>query len=156
RSRRRRDPAPAPRALASGSRRTRRPAGHPAIPADRVSAAVLAEEIRARIAAIERRDYLMPLNGDSGFYLDVADLPRAHAFRTAADYERYLARLRDLPRYFDENLALLRDGLVQGITIPQVVLAGRDAAARAHAEIGDPTRSAFYAPFAQLPSSIPA
>jgi uncharacterized protein (DUF885 family) len=124
--------------------------------ADRVSAAVLAEELRARIAATEHRDYLMPINGDSGFYLDIADLPRAHAFRTVADYERYLARLRDLPRYFDDNLALLRDGLARGITLPQVVLAGRDAAARAHAEVGDPTRSVFYAPFAQLPGSIPA
>jgi len=125
-------------------------------PADRVTAAVLAEQVRAQIAAIEHRAYLMPINGDSGFYLDIADLPRGHAFRTTADYERYLARLRDLPRYFDENLALLREGLARGITVPQVVLAGRDAAARAHAEVGDATRSVFYAPFARLPATIPA
>jgi uncharacterized protein (DUF885 family) len=123
--------------------------------ADQVSAAVLAEEIRARIAAIEHKAYLMPINGDSGFYLDLADLPRTHAFRVVADYERYLARLRDLPRYFDENLALLRDGLAGGITVPQVVLAGRDAAARTHAEIADATQSVFYAPFAHMPSTVP-
>ena len=103
--------------------------------ADRVTAAVLAEEVRARIAAIEHRAYLMPINGDSGFYLNIADLPRGHAFRSVADYERYLARLHDLPRYFDENLALLREGLAGGITVPQVVLAGRDRVARSHAEI---------------------
>jgi uncharacterized protein (DUF885 family) len=124
--------------------------------ADRVSATALAEEVRARIAAIEHKAYLMPINGDSGFYLDIADLPRAHAFRVVADYERYLARLGDLPRYFDENLALLRDGLARGITVPQVVLTGRDTAARAHAEVADATQSVFYAPFAHLPSTIPA
>jgi uncharacterized protein (DUF885 family) len=124
--------------------------------ADRVSAAVLAEQVRASIAAIERQAYLMPINGDSGFYIEIADLPRNHVFHTTADYERYLTRLRDLPRYFDENIALLREGLARGFTIPQVVLAGRDAAARSHAEVADPTHSAFYAPFARLPAAIPA
>jgi uncharacterized protein (DUF885 family) len=123
---------------------------------DRVSAAVLAEQVRSSIVAIERRNYLMPINGDSGFYLDIADLPREHVFRTAADYQRYLARLRDLPRYFDDNIALLRDGLARGITLPRVVLTGRDVAARRHAEVGDPTRSAFYAPFVQIASTVPA
>ena len=124
--------------------------------ADRVTAAVLAEQIRARISSIEHRAYLMPINGDSGFYLGIANLPRAHAFRTVVDYERYIARLRDLPRYFDENLALMREGLARGITVPQVVLAGRDRAARVHADVADATKSVFYAPFAQLPSTIPA
>jgi uncharacterized protein (DUF885 family) len=124
--------------------------------ADRVTAAALGEQIHARISAIEHRAYLMPLNGDSGFYLGIANLPRAHTFRTVVDYQRYLARLRDLPRYFDENLALMREGLARGITVPQVVLAGRDRAARIHADVADPTQSVFYAPFAQLPSTIPA
>ena len=124
--------------------------------ADRVSAAVLAEQVRAGIAEIEHRAYLMPLNGDSGFYLDIAELPRAYAFRTAADYEHYLARLRELPRYFAENIALMREGLSRGITLPQVVLTGRDTAARRHAEVADPTQSVFYAPFTQIPATIPA
>jgi len=124
--------------------------------ADRVTRAVLAEEVRAQIAASEHRAYLMPINGDSGFYLDIADLPRAHAFRTVADYEHYLARLRAVPRYFDDNLALLREGLAAGITVPQVVLVGRDRAARSHAEVSDATRSVFYAPFTTIPSTIPA
>jgi len=122
--------------------------------ADRVSAAVLAEDVRARIAAIEHRSYLMPLNGDSGFYLSVANLPRSHQFRTVVDYERYLAQLRDVPRYFDENLALMREGLARGITVPQVVLTGRDAAARSHADAA-PTDSVFYAPFIHLAAGIP-
>ncbi|HEX3765837.1 MAG TPA: DUF885 domain-containing protein [Kofleriaceae bacterium] len=124
--------------------------------ADRVTRAVLAEEVRADIAEIEHRAYLMPLVGDSGFYLDIAQLPRAHAFRTAADYEHYLARLRELPRYFDENIALMREGLSRGLTTPQVVLTGRDTAARQHAEVADPTQSVFYAPFNQIPATIPA
>jgi uncharacterized protein (DUF885 family) len=124
--------------------------------ADRVSAAVLAEQLRARIAGIERRSYLMPINGDSGFHIGIANLPRAHSFRGVVDYERYLARLREVPRYFDQNIALLREGLASGMTVPQVVLAGRDRAARTHAEVAGVAQSVFYAPFAQLPGTIPA
>lgn len=124
--------------------------------ADRVTRAVLAEEVRADIAEIEHRAYLMPLVGDSGFYMDIAQLPRGHVYRTVTDYEHYLARLRDLPRYFDENIALMREGLSRGLTTPQVVLAGRDTAARQHAEVADPTQSVFYAPFNQIPATIPA
>jgi uncharacterized protein (DUF885 family) len=125
-------------------------------PRDRASAAALAEQVRDRISSIERRAYLMPINGDSGFYLDIANLARSQRLVSVADHEHYLARLRDLPRYFDENLALLQEGLAAGITIPQVVLTGRDAAARMHAEVTDPAKSVFYAPFAHLPADVPA
>jgi uncharacterized protein (DUF885 family) len=123
--------------------------------ADRVTAAVLAEEVRARAAAVEVRAYLMPLNGDSGFFIDIAQLPRAHGLPSVDAYERYIRRLRDVPRYFDENIALLREGLATGMTVPQVVLRGRDGAARAHA-VAAPEASAFYAPFLAMPSAIPA
>jgi uncharacterized protein (DUF885 family) len=124
--------------------------------ADRVTAAVLAEQIHERISAIEHRMYLMPVNGDSGFYAGIANLPRARDLRTAVDAERYIARLRDVPRYFDENIALMREGLAQGLTVPAVILAGRDGAARVHGDVTDPTRSVFYAPLTKLPDTIPA
>jgi uncharacterized protein (DUF885 family) len=124
--------------------------------ADRVTAAVLAEQFHERISAIEHRMYLMPVNGDSGFYAGIANMPRARDLRTAVDAERYIARLRDVPRYFDENIALMREGLAQGLTVPAVILAGRDGAARVHGDVTDATRSVFYAPFAKLPATIPA
>jgi uncharacterized protein (DUF885 family) len=124
--------------------------------ADRVTAAVLAEQIHERISDIEHRMYLMPVNGDSGFYAGIANLPRSRDLRTAVDAERYIARLREVPRYFDENIALMREGLAQGVTVPAVILAGRDAAARVHGDVTDPTRSVFYAPFTRLPGTIPA
>jgi uncharacterized protein (DUF885 family) len=125
-------------------------------PADRVTAAVLAEQVHGRISMIEHRTYLMPINADSSFYAGLADLPRRQRFDAVIDYERYLAKLRDLPRFFDENLALMREGIAAGMTVPQIVLTGRDAAARIHGEVTDPTRSVFYAPFARLPDTVPA
>ena len=128
----------------------------PLPPADRIDALVLAEQLRAQVAASELRTYLMPVSGDSSFYSDLPQLPRGHLFRDVADYERYLHRLGEIPRYFDEELELMREGLRTGITAPRVVLAGRDAAARVHAEVKDPAKSVFYAPFEKLPGTIAA
>ena len=44
--------------------------------------------------------------------------------RTTADYERYIARLNDLPRYFDENIANMRLGMREGFTLPAEILDG--------------------------------
>src|SRR5262249_15506615 len=47
---------------------------------DRVTARVLAEQARARIADIELHGYLMPMNGDSSFFSNLSELPRNHEF----------------------------------------------------------------------------
>jgi uncharacterized protein (DUF885 family) len=122
---------------------------------EQATLAVVAEQTRAAAAAIEVGATLMPMSGDSGFFIDLAQLPQAHEFQTVSDYERYLKRLGEIPRYFDDNLALLREGLARGITLPSVVLKGRDQAARAHAEPKALTASVFYAPFTHFPASIP-
>ena len=43
---------------------------------------------------------------------------------TTQEYEAYIARLRDVPRYFDENIANARAGMRDGFTLPAVVLDG--------------------------------
>jgi uncharacterized protein (DUF885 family) len=119
----------------------------------RVNAAVLAEELRAGISRIALRQYLFTIQGDESFYSNLALLPRNQPLHDAAEYERYIARLRDIPRYFDENVGLMRKGLALGMTPPQVILKGRDRAAAAHA-VQDVHRSVFWAPFEHLPSAM--
>jgi uncharacterized protein (DUF885 family) len=98
----------------------------------------------------------MPLNSDSSFYADLAFLPRQHPWRDAGDVRRYIARLRAVPAWFDQHVALLEDGLRRGQTVPRVTLEGRDGAIAAHAAVTDPTQSVFYAPLRALPASIDA
>ncbi|HEX4384492.1 MAG TPA: DUF885 domain-containing protein [Myxococcales bacterium] len=123
--------------------------------ADQVNAEVLAEELRARIAHIEVKQYLITIQGDESFYSNLSQLPRNQPLHDVAEYEKYLKRLRDIPRYFDENLALMRTGLKLGMTSPQVILKGRDQAARMHA-VNDVHQSVFYKPFEKIPAAIPA
>jgi uncharacterized protein (DUF885 family) len=49
----------------------------------------------------------------------------------------------------------MRAGLKRGFSVPREVLKGRDVSIAAVADLKDPTQSSFYAPFKQLPASIP-
>jgi uncharacterized protein (DUF885 family) len=97
----------------------------------------------------------MPITADWGFHIGFSRLPAQTAFLTVKDYDSYLARLAAWPAYVEQNIALLRDGLKTGFTMPRVVLRGYDQTIRAHV-VDDPLKSVFFAPFASFPPSVPA
>ena len=84
-----------------------------ALPAfDAVSYDLFEFMLAQRIAFAKYREWRAPLVSDSGFYTSVLLLHDLQSPRTTRDYENYLARLRDVPRYFDENIANMRLGKI--------------------------------------------
>ena len=75
-------------------------------------------------------------------------------FRTATDYESYLARLRAFPALVAQEIRLMRDGLESGFSLSRSVLAGLDQTAQSHV-VADPEQSVFFAPFRMLPAAVP-
>jgi uncharacterized protein (DUF885 family) len=131
------------------------PVGEMSAPA-RIDRAVFENQLHGFIAAIESHADLMPLNSDSSFYGPLADLCDAQPLRDAADHRRFIARLADIPRFMREHIALMREGLATGYTVPQVVLEGRDQPLAAIAGAADPSATPFWRPFAALPPGIAA
>ncbi|HET7709080.1 MAG TPA: DUF885 family protein [Sphingomicrobium sp.] len=121
-------------------------------PDEQVNAAVLRTILEADIADARFREWEMPFNSDSNFwtYLD-----SRNPFEDAAEYRRYIARMRDIPRFFDENITNMRAGLARGFSVPRVTLAGRDSSIANFANAAV-DKSAFYTPFETMPSTIPA
>ena len=124
--------------------------------AARIDRAVFENQLHGFIAAIESHADRMPLNSDSSFYAPLVDLCDAQPLRDAADYRRFLARLADIPRFMREHVALMREGLASGHTVPQVVLEGRDQPLAAIAELTDAAATPFWKPFAAFPAGVPA
>ncbi|MGI4876701.1 MAG: DUF885 domain-containing protein [Janthinobacterium lividum] len=118
---------------------------------EQLNAAVLTESLRANVANIDYRTYEAPLNSDSYFWGEVKPYS---ALETVVDYRRYIGRLKDTPRWFDENIANMRAGLARGFTPPRVTLTGRDATIAAFAT-GGPANP-LNDPFKAMPASIPA
>lgn len=123
-------------------------------PGARVNYAVYRAQIANLLAAQQFKTWQMPFNSDSSFWGDIGYELHGDQLHTAADYQRYLDRLGQIPAYFDQQIANMREGLKRGFSVPRAVLDGRDVSIAAVAKLADPTESSFYAPFKHLPASF--
>jgi uncharacterized protein (DUF885 family) len=123
--------------------------------AERINYAVYRAQIKALYEAQRFHEYEQPVNADSAFWTDITYAARRQ-FTSAQEYRDYIAELRDMPRYFREQLANMRAGLARGFTPPRVTLNGRDAPLVSVAHAASPQDTIFYAPFRSMPAAIPA
>jgi uncharacterized protein (DUF885 family) len=121
---------------------------------EQVNYAVYRAQIQNLLAAQQFKQWQMPFNSDSAFWSELSYVLEGDNLRTAKDYRRYLDRLGQVPSYFQQQIANMRDGLARGFTVPRAVLDGRDVSIASVAELKDPTRSSFYKPFEKMPASI--
>ena len=122
---------------------------------ERVNFAVYRPQIEHAAAELRFRDYEMPFNADSSFWSDLGFMAGAD-LRDAVAYRAYASRLRDVPRYFDQQIANMRAGLARGFSVPRAVLDGRDGSIAMVAELKSPEDASFWKPYARMPATIPA
>ncbi|HNP37709.1 MAG TPA: DUF885 family protein [Woeseiaceae bacterium] len=110
---------------------------------------VLDDSIRAHELNVAR----IPFNTFSGFYMNALTASNGVRMREVEDYEAYLARLADIPRYFAENLANMEQGAESGFVLPQIVIDGVLPTIRAQVK-DDPEDSSFYEPFRTMSTAL--
>ena len=97
---------------------------------------------------------LLPISQMEGVQQVVPDTIIAMPHVSTADYENILARLRGLPVLIDQNIDLLKRGIVQGIVQPAVPI--RDLPSQILTLIpDDPFKSALLQHFNNFPSGFP-
>lgn len=121
--------------------------------ADRINARMFERQLRSSVQGFEFGGYEMPLNADSGFHMGFARMHRPMPFRTADHYDDYIARMRAIPAYFEQQQGHMRAGIERGFTLPRVTLEGYEDTISAHI-VDEPQDSAFWAPFEEVPASV--
>ena len=124
-------------------------------PARQEDYGVYRAQIETLLDAQKFRDFEKPLNSDSSFWADLGYYAR-QPLRGETDAEHMLSLMRDIPRYFAQNIANMRAGLKRGFTPPKVIMAGRDQSIAQVAEAKSPADTLWYEPFREMPASIPA
>lgn len=121
---------------------------------DPVNYEVFRQQIQSLLANQRLRGWEMPFNSDSAFWTNLGFTAR-RPIRDAEGYRRYLGQLRDIPRYFDEQIDNMRAGLARGYSVPRVTLTGRDVSIKevVDAKLED---NLLYTPFKQMPANMPA
>ena len=119
---------------------------------EKVNAAVFRTVLENAISELHFRLWEMPFNSDSNFW---TYLNESGPLEDAAEYRRYIGRMRDLPRYFDDEMVNMRAGLARGFSVPRATLEGRDASISAFLA-DDVSKSPFHKAFDTMPATIPA
>lgn len=112
-------------------------------------AAILRHMLQNEIDAHDHDTARLPFVGDWGFFSQPTYAAARTRLRTEADAKAYIARLKDVPRYFGDNTANMRRGIKTGWT------AHKDPLATVMDQINeqiidDPTKSSLYGPLGDL------
>ena len=89
---------------------------------DKINLALMQRELKLSVDTARFRQWEMPVSQIGGPHLDYASLPEDMPFGTAADYENYIKRLRELPRVLEQTTANMRMGMRDGLMPPRYLL----------------------------------
>ncbi len=121
--------------------------------ADQLNRAILLTDLRTSVAGAAFGQKYMLFTNRGGWPLSFAGLPEDAPFYTRADYESYLARLADYPRYNAEGIATTRLALKGNFTQYCDSMRGFEKGIAVHI-VTDPRASVFLKPFERKPASI--
>ncbi len=122
------------------------------LPDDQVNLELLKYEIEDDLSTFEYKSYLNPILSDAGFHTGLASMG-SQVLSTKKEAENYIKRLKDIPRFINEHIVLMRKGLQLGICQPRSILNGYENTYEQHI-VTDPTTSVFYKPFSRKPFAI--
>lgn len=117
---------------------------------ERINAAVFRTMVEADYEGAVWRTWEAPFNSDSFFW---GGLGARQPYQTEADWRRYIGRLRDIPAYFDQQIANMERGLARGWSVPRATLAGRDETIVPYTRSDD--GNPMLAILDRIPASIP-
>jgi uncharacterized protein (DUF885 family) len=115
---------------------------------------LLEYDIEDEISSYTFKSYLNPILSDEGFHTDLAQMASG-ILTSKKEFENYIRWIKDIPRYVQGNIDLMRKGLEQGICQPRSILDGYANTYEQHI-VDDPEKSIFFQPFAEKPFTINA
>lgn len=123
--------------------------------AGRINLDLLQWVLEDSIGAYELNLSRIPFNTFSGFFMNALTASSGVSMSSVDDYEDYIARLSDIPRYFHENLDNMRVGAADRFVLPQIVIDG--VLPTIEAQVKDnPEDSSFFDPFTDMSDRLSA
>jgi uncharacterized protein (DUF885 family) len=122
---------------------------------DRLNQQLMVRQLKDGLTAYDLKLNQMPLDQMSGVHIMLAGFVSSIPFNNTKEYEDYLARLRAVPRAFDQVTALARQGMANQMMPPKYLL---EKVAVQIASIAKPAGmdSAFAEPLKHFPKTVSA
>lgn len=118
---------------------------------NQINRAVLLYILKNQLDSYRNKEHYMPLTAESGFHVWISNITQQVHLKSEQDYIDYLSKLRAIPRYFEQQMIWMNQGIQENITQPKVVLKGFEQSILAYIK-KDATKSEYYKPFKKMPS----
>ncbi len=115
---------------------------------------LMVRDLKMNLEGARFKSWEMPVNQFRGIHIDLPQLVSVLSFESVKDYEDYIARLKQLPRLFDQTVVQMRKGMAEGLMPPRLLLEKVGAQSNKIATT-TPEQSPFAHPFEKFPDSVP-
>jgi uncharacterized protein (DUF885 family) len=116
---------------------------------------LMVRNLRQVLDGVPYKEWEMPVSQFGGLHIDLPQLVTSLPFSTVKDYEDYVARLKQVPRVFDETTVQMRKGMADKLMPPKILLV-QVAAQAGNIAKQTPEETPFALPTAQFPKEFSA
>ncbi len=122
---------------------------------DKLNQQLMVRQLKDSLRAYDLKLYEMPLDQMSGVHIALAGFVSSIPFSTTKEYDDYLARLKAVPKLFDQVTAVARKGMADKMMPPKYLL---EKVVKQIASIQQPAGmdSVFAEPLKHFPKSVSA
>ncbi|HYN84904.1 MAG TPA: DUF885 family protein [Pyrinomonadaceae bacterium] len=120
---------------------------------ERLNRDLMVRDLRQGLEGVRFKGWQMPVSQFGGIHIDAPQLVSQFPFETVKDYEDYVARLKQVPRLFDEHVVQMRNGMRDGLMPPRILLAQVVEQSETIAK-HKPEESPFSEPVKKFPASF--
>jgi uncharacterized protein (DUF885 family) len=120
---------------------------------DQLDKELLVRTLSDKLQSIRMKNFEMPVDQFAGVQIGLAQLTSSSPFDSVRHYQDYIARLNQVPRYFDQVIEVMRQGEKDGLMPPRYLL---DMAAKQCQAIDERTggENVFAEPSTRIPASF--
>lgn len=89
---------------------------------ERINRDLMVRNLRQQLEGAKFKEWEMPVTQYGGIHIGAPQIVSSLSFSTVKEYEDYIARLKQLPRAFDQTMTQMRNGMRDGLMPPQILL----------------------------------
>ena len=114
---------------------------------------LMVHDLQMQIEGAQFKPWEMPVNQQNGVQIELPDLVHVLSFQSVKDYEDYIARLVQVPRFLDQTVVQMRKGVKDKLVPPRFLL---EKVVEQCNELASqqPEKSPFAQPFSTFPETI--
>ena len=89
---------------------------------EKLNKTLMVRDLQMQLEGARFKEWEMPVSQFNGAQIDLPQLVTILSFESVKDYEDYISRLKQMPRFFDQVEIQMRKGMAENLMQPKLLL----------------------------------